>query len=53
MIFRVIPLVLFLFRIWRKLPARQRRRMLVSVGRRGPTLALLALRYARARRGLT
>ena len=53
MLFRVIPLVLFLFRIWRKLPARQKQRMLVAVGRHGPTLARVAVRQARSRRRLS
>jgi hypothetical protein len=50
MLFRVIPLVLFLFRIWRKLPARQKRKMLAVLGRHGPTLARAAVSQARSRR---
>jgi hypothetical protein len=50
MLFRVIPLFLFLFKIWRRLPARQKQKMLVAVGRHGPRLARVAVKQARARR---
>jgi hypothetical protein len=43
---RSFPLVLFLFRMWRKLPASQKRRVLRAVGRHGPRVAA---RVARAR----
>jgi hypothetical protein len=45
-----IPLFLFMFRMWKRLPASQRRRVLWTVGRHGPIIAGMALRQARARR---
>jgi len=44
---RGIPLFLFLYRMWRRLPATQRRNLLWTAGRHGPKLALFALRRAR------
>ena len=50
MLLRGIPLILFLFRMWRKLPAAQKRQALQVVGRYGPILLAAAARQARARR---
>jgi len=44
LIFRAATLLLFLFRIWKRLPACQRRRMLWAAGRHGPRLARSAWR---------
>jgi hypothetical protein len=44
LLFRAATLLLFLFRIWRRLPARQRRRVLWAAGRHGPRIAVFALR---------
>jgi hypothetical protein len=43
------PLFLLLFRMWRRLPAKQRRRVLWAVGRHGPLIAATVWRRARAR----
>jgi hypothetical protein len=47
---RGFTLFMFLFRIWRRLPPSQRRRVLYAAGRHAPKLASVAMRYARARR---
>jgi hypothetical protein len=39
MLFRAATLLLFLFRIWKRLPASQRRRVLWAAGRHGPRIA--------------
>jgi hypothetical protein len=39
MLFRAATLLLFLFRIWKRLPASQRRRVLWAAGRHGPSIA--------------
>jgi hypothetical protein len=49
MLFRSATLVLFLFRMWRRLPASQRRRVLWALGRHGPRVAARVARQARAR----
>jgi hypothetical protein len=46
---RSFALMLFLFRIWRRLPASQRRRMLWAASRYAPVVAAFAVRQARAR----
>jgi hypothetical protein len=50
MVLRGLPLIFFLFRMWRKLPARQKRQALQFVGRYGPILLAAAARQASARR---
>jgi hypothetical protein len=47
---RGIPLVLFLFRMWRKLPASQKRQVLKALRRHGPRVAAQVAKQARARR---
>jgi hypothetical protein len=47
---RGIPLILFLFRMWRKLPASQKRHVLKVLGRHGPRVAAGVAARARARR---
>jgi hypothetical protein len=47
---RGIPLILFLFRMWRKLPASQKRQVLRVLGRHGPRVAARFAQRARARR---
>jgi hypothetical protein len=47
---RGIPLILFLFRMWRKLPASQKRQVLQVLGRHGPRVAARVAQQARARR---
>ena len=49
---RGIPLILFLFRMWRKLPASQKRRVLKTLGRHGPRVAARVAAQARNRRRL-
>jgi hypothetical protein len=49
LLLKTIPLVMFLYRSWRRLPARQRRALLWSAGRHGPKLATAAWRRARVR----
>jgi hypothetical protein len=44
-----IPLFLFLYRLWRRLPAKQRRRVLWAAGRHGPRIATNVWRRSRAR----
>jgi hypothetical protein len=44
LLFRAATLLLFLFRIWKRLPASQRRRMLWAAGRHGPRIAAFAWR---------
>jgi hypothetical protein len=50
MLLRGLPLILFLFRIWRKLPAAQKRQALSVLSRYGPILLAGAARQARAAR---
>jgi hypothetical protein len=50
---RGFTLFMFLFRIWRRLPAKQRRRVLFVASRHAPKLAAVGLRYVRARRRFT
>jgi hypothetical protein len=47
---RGIPLILFLFRMWRRLPASQKRRVLQVLGRHGPRVAARVASQARTRR---
>jgi hypothetical protein len=44
-----IPLFLFLYRMWRRLPSKQRRQVLWMAGRHGPRIASSAWRRTRAR----
>jgi len=46
---RLIWLAPFLFRIWRRLPARQRRMVLLAAGKHGPRFARFAFQQAQAR----
>ena len=48
MVLRGLPLILFLFRMWRKLPAAQKRQTLSLLGRYGPVVLFAAARQARA-----
>ncbi|MGH3109903.1 MAG: hypothetical protein ACRDQT_03170 [Gaiellaceae bacterium] len=48
MVLRGLPLILFLFRMWRKLPAAQKRHALSLLGRYGPVVLFAAARQARA-----
>jgi hypothetical protein len=48
LLLRGFPLILYLFRMWRKLPPAQKRRMLQSVGRYGLPFALAVGRKAQA-----
>jgi hypothetical protein len=50
MLLRGIPLVLFLVRMWRKLPASQKRYALQVIGRYGPLVLAAGARQARKRR---
>jgi hypothetical protein len=47
---RGFPLFLFLYRMWRRMPAKQRKQALWMAGRHGPRLARFAWRRARPRR---
>jgi hypothetical protein len=47
---RGFTLFMFLFRIWRRLPPSQRRRVLYAAGRHAPKLAAVGARYVRSRR---
>jgi hypothetical protein len=47
---RAATIVLFLFRMWRRLPARQKRQALRMLQRHGFRVATQAARHARARR---
>jgi hypothetical protein len=47
---RGFPLILFLFRMWRKLPAAQKRQALRMVRRHGPLILAGIARTARTRR---
>jgi hypothetical protein len=47
---RGFPLILFLFRMWRKLPAAQKRQALQLVGKHGPLILAGIARSARSRR---
>jgi len=38
-VLRATSLLLFLFRMWKRLPARQRRQLLLAAGRHGPRIA--------------
>jgi hypothetical protein len=49
LVLRGIPLILFLFRMWRKLPASQKKRVLRTLQRHGPRVAAQVAREARAR----
>ncbi|HXG75522.1 MAG TPA: hypothetical protein VNJ53_03040 [Gaiellaceae bacterium] len=44
---RGVPLVLTAVRVWRRLPASQRRRLLQAAGRHGPRLAARVVRRSR------
>jgi hypothetical protein len=46
---RGIPLVLFLFRMWRRLPASQKKQVLRTLQRHGPRIAAQVAREARVR----
>jgi hypothetical protein len=46
---RGIPLILFLFRMWRRLPASQKRQVLRALQKHGPRVATQVARQARAR----
>ena len=48
--FRLVTLVFFLLRMWRALPASQKRRMLQTAGRYGPVILAGLAREARRRR---
>ncbi len=47
---RGIPLILFLFRMWRKLPASQKKQVLRVLQRHGPRVAARVAAQARNRR---
>jgi len=49
LLFKAETLVLFLLKIWKRLPAGQRRRLLWAAGRHGPRIASSAWRRSRAR----
>jgi hypothetical protein len=49
LLFKAVTLVLFLFKIWKRLPASQRRRLLWAAGKHGPRIANSAWRRSRAR----
>jgi hypothetical protein len=49
LLFRAATILLFLFRIWKRLPASQRRRVLWAAGRHGPRIATSVWRRSRAR----
>ena len=49
LLFRAVTLVLFLLKVWKRLPASQRRRMLWAAGRHGPRIANSVWRRSRAR----
>jgi hypothetical protein len=49
LLFRAATLVLFLFKVWKRLPASQRRRMLWAAGRHGTRVARSVGRRSRAR----
>jgi hypothetical protein len=49
-VLRGLPLILILFRVWRKLPAAQKRQALSVLGRYGPIVLAAAARQARAAR---
>jgi hypothetical protein len=46
---RGVPLVLFLFRMWRRLPASQKKQVLWTLQRHGPRVAARVAREARVR----
>jgi hypothetical protein len=52
MLLRGLPLLMALYRMWRRLPAKQRRQVIVLAGRHGPRVAsrLMRLRNARVSR---
>jgi hypothetical protein len=49
LLFRAVTLVLFLFKVWKRLPASQRRRLLWAAGRHGPRIANSVYRRSRTR----
>jgi hypothetical protein len=49
-LFRAFWLFMLLYRMWRRLPPRQRRKALALAGRHGPKVASRFMRHARARR---
>jgi hypothetical protein len=46
---RGVPLVLFLFRMWRRLPAPQKKQVLRALQQHGPRVAAQVARQARVR----
>jgi hypothetical protein len=46
---RGIPLLLFVFRMWRRLPAKQKKQVLWMLQRHGPRVAAQVARQARVR----
>jgi hypothetical protein len=49
LVLRGLPLVLFLFKMWRKLPASQKKQVLRTLQQHGPRVAAQVARQARAR----
>jgi hypothetical protein len=49
LLFKAMTLVLFLFKIWKRLPASQRRHLIWTVGRHGPRIATSVWRRSRTR----
>jgi hypothetical protein len=49
LLFRAFWLFMLLYRMWRRLPARQRKQALVLAGRHGPKVARRYLRYKQRR----
>jgi hypothetical protein len=47
---RMVTLFMLLYRVWRRLPARQKRQALKLAGRHGPRIATHAARRATRRR---
>jgi hypothetical protein len=47
---RAFWLFMLVYRMWRRLPARQRRKALALAGRHGPKVAARFVRHARRRR---
>ena len=48
-LFRAFWLFMLVYRMWRRLPARQRRQALALAGRHGPKVAAGFMRHARRR----
>jgi hypothetical protein len=48
-LFKGIPLFLFLYRMWKRLPTKQRRQVLWMLSRHGPRIATSTWRRARAK----